>query len=115
MIIWKGWGILALIIPLICSWIANFVFDSTYGEGFYQNSTWAMPFIIALTSLPIGIIGYKLNNRTGRILIDPDNNKKVEIKTVNTMFWIPLQYWAFIILGICALMYAVNIGLILKQ
>ena len=111
MIIWKGWGILALIIPLVFSWTANFVIDSMYGVGTYKNSTWAMPLIIGLTSFPVAIIGHKVNNEPGRILIDPSNNEKVEIKTVHSMFWIPLQYWAFVIIALCSWMYAVNVGL----
>ncbi len=112
MLIWKGWGILALMIPLVFSWTANYVLDSIYGAGFYQGSTWAMPLVISLAALPIAIIGHKLNKKPGRILIDPENNEQVELKTVHTMFLIPLQYWSVIIVGICAWMYAANSGLI---
>lgn len=112
MIVWKGWGILALIIPLICSWIASALFDSLHGVDFYKNSAWAMPLIIGLASIPTGLIGYRLNKKPPRILVDPETNEKIEIKTIHSMFWIPLQYWAIVILGICIWMYASNIGLI---
>jgi len=112
MVLWKGWGILTLIIPLIFSWSANFAFDSMYGDGFYQNSAWAMPLIIGLSSIPVGIIGYVLSKKPGRKLIDPETSEIIELKTTHTFFLIPMQYWSLIIVGICGWMYAANIGVI---
>jgi len=112
MIVWKGWGLLALIIPLFFSLLAGSVFDAIYGESFYKNSEWAMPMILSLSSVLLYFMGIKLNNKPGRILIDPENNEQIELKTRHTMFWIPIQYWAFIVVGISIWMYIANIGLI---
>lgn len=40
----------------------------------------------------------------------PYQNEQVEIKTSHSMFWIPLQYWAFLIIAMCGWMYAANTG-----
>jgi len=73
-----------------------------------------MPLTIGLSSIPIGLIGYSLNAKPGRILIDPESNERIEIKTIHSMFLIPLQYWSVVILFICFWMYASNTGLIYK-
>ncbi len=114
MIVWKGWGILALLIPLIISLSVGLTIDSYYGEGFYKNSTWAMPLVLGISSIVVFILGYKINSKTGKIVIDPENNERIELKTTHSMFWIPLQYWGFIILAIAIWMYISNIGLIYK-
>ena len=112
MVVWKGWGIFALIIPLVFSLLAQMAFDSMSGDGFYKTSSWAMPLILCFSSLLVFIVGYKLNNKPGKIVIDPENNEKIELKHTHSMFWIPLQYWGFIIFGVGIWMYVANIGLI---
>mgnify|MGYP003386054002 FL=1 len=112
MIVWKGWGLLALAIPLVLSLLVGAAFDATYGENFYKNSEWAMPMVLTLSSVLLYFVGTKLNNKPGKILVDPENDEKIELKTIHSMFWIPIQYWAFIVTGISVWMYAANTGLI---
>ncbi len=112
MIVWKGWGFLGLLIPLILSVSVGEAIDSNYGDHTYQNSEWAMPLVLGLSAVLVSWIGYKLNSKQGRILIDPENNERVELKTIHSMFWIPLQYWGIIIVAISIWMYIANLGLI---
>jgi len=112
MIIWKGWGISALLIPLILSLLAQTFFDSVYGAGFYKASQWAMPLVILLSALPVYIMGDKLNNKPGRVVIDAQTNERIELKKTHSMFWLPLQYWSILIISISLWMYLANIGVI---
>lgn len=115
MLIWKGWGLLALLIPLFCSVLVGEVVDANYGEDFYKNSEWAMPLVLSLSSLPLLFIGYKLNKKPGRVVMDVETQERFELKTIHSMFWIPLQYWPLIIVGISVWMYVSNIGLIYQD
>jgi hypothetical protein len=112
MIIWKGWGVLTFLLPLVCSWAAAFVLDSVYYAGFYKNTPWAMPLVIGLSAIPVAVIGYKLNRKPGRKMIDVETNEVIEIKEKHTLFYIPMQYWSVIIVVLCLWLYASNIGLI---
>jgi len=112
MIVWKGWGVLALLIPLLFSLLAGSAFDAIYGENLYKNSEWAMPLSLSLSSVLLYFVGIKLNNKPGKILIDPETNEQIELKTIHSMFWVPIQYWAFIIIAISIWMYVANMGLI---
>ncbi|MDX8379159.1 MAG: hypothetical protein R8K48_03815 [Gallionella sp.] len=114
MVVWKGWGILALIMPLIMSLSVGSTLDAYYGEDFYKNSAWAMPLVLGIAAIVVFILGNKINRKPGKIVIDPENNERIELKTTHSMFWIPLQYWSLIILAIAIWMYIANIGLIYK-
>ncbi len=112
MIVWKGWGIMALLIPLVCSLLVEAVVDYTYVIDFYKSNDWAMPLVLALSSIIVFSLGRTLNSRPGRIVIDIETNEHIELKKTHSMFWIPLQYWAVIIMALSIWMYIENIGLI---
>ncbi len=112
MIVWKGWGLLALLIPLGLSIGTGLCVDSYYGEKFYQNSTWMMPSIFIVSAVVVFWLGRKVNSQPARILIDPETNEEVKLKTIHSMFWIPLQYWSLILIGVAVWMYAANSKLI---
>ena len=112
MVVWKGWGILGLLIPFIFSLSVGSAVDALLGANMYKNSEWAMPLVLALSAVAVYFVGNTLNKKPGKIVIDPENNEKIELKKVHSMFWIPLQYWAVIIVAISIWMYMANIGLI---
>ena len=112
MIVWKGWGIMALLIPLVCSLLVEAVVDYKYGIEFYKSNNWAMPLVFALSSTIVFSLGRTLNSRPGKVVIDIETNQQIELKKTHSMFWIPLQYWAVIIMALSIWMYIENIGLI---
>jgi len=112
MIVWKGWGFLGLVIPLACSLLMQFGVDSYYGDGFYSEASWPLPLALLLSSVLVFVSGYKLNSNEGRILLDPETNEKVLLKTTHSMFWIPMQYWSVIIIGLSVMLYLSNTGVI---
>ena len=105
MIVWKGWGLMALLIPFFCTLFVGTAVDFIYGIHFYRSSDWAMPLVLALSSVIVFYLGYKLNTKPGRIVIDIETNEKIELKSTHSMFWIPLQYWAVLIMAFSLLMY----------
>ncbi|MDY0189930.1 MAG: hypothetical protein RBR22_04270 [Desulfuromonas sp.] len=112
MLIWKGWGILAIICPLICALLIEFCVDSLFGSGFYQAASWPLPLAFMLSAIPVLFFGQKLNKKPGRIVIDPENNEKLVLKETHSLFWVPLQYWSIALCGLSVWIYLANIGLI---
>ncbi len=45
-------------------------------------------------------------------MIDIETNERIELKKTHSMFWLPLQYWAAILVAIAIWMYVANSGLI---
>jgi hypothetical protein len=112
MIIWKGWGILAFVIPLISALFMQFGVNSYFGDDFYTTASWPLPLALFLSSVFVFASGNKLNNKEGRILIDPETYEEVLLKTTHSLFWIPMQYWSVIIIGLSVMLYLSNTGVI---
>lgn len=96
MIIWQGFGIFALIIPLLTSILCMIIGVHTPGLG------------VIIGAVIVGYMGYKLNNQPGRELIDPKTNETVILKRKHALFWIPMQY-------IAILWFVIGIALIFMQ
>jgi len=115
MLIWKGWGLLTLFIPVGLSLVMQFAVDFHFGNGFYKSANWPLPLAFLLSSLPVFYLGYILNKKPGRKLMDIETQEIFEQKEVHSFFWIPMQYCSFIILTISILMYLSNIGFIYQK
>lgn len=96
MIIWQGFGILALIIPLLTSILCAVMGVHNPGLG------------AIIGAVIIGYLGYQLNNKPGRELIDPKTNQTVILKKKHALFWIPMQY-------IAVFWFIIGIALIIMQ
>lgn len=96
MIIWKGWGILAVIIVIVCFLATELICNTLFGSGYYKSSSWVMPFALIIASGLIFFVGTKLNNKPGRVVIDKETNQEYILKSTHSLFWIPLQYWSAI-------------------
>lgn len=114
MIIWKGWGILALIIPVAFSVLIGLGLEYFNGDGFYKNSSVAMPVAFVLAAGFVFWVGHLLAQKTGRVLIDPQSQEKIVLKEQHSMFWIPLRYWGIVLTVIAVWMYLANTGIIYK-
>jgi hypothetical protein len=95
MIIWQGLGILAIVIPLACNIVAQFIVPLIFGTDFAHAGV-----LINSASLvgAIGVwfLGQRLNGRPSRILLDPETGEQVIWRARHTLFWIPMQYWCFV-------------------
>lgn len=95
MIIWKGWGILGAIIPVIFIVLHNgFLGPDTIG--------WAL-----LTSaVPVWLLGRSFHARPAEVMMDTKTNQQVLVKPQHDLFWVELDYWAIIfgMLGISFLL-----------
>jgi len=109
-IVWKGWGILAILVPIVFMFIVDLATNVMFGDGFYRESNWTLSLVLILSALSIYFIGIKLNNKIGQKVIDKETGEEIELKSIHSLFWIPLQYWGFImfILGIWAFVSKMN-------
>ncbi|MDC9729166.1 MAG: hypothetical protein PSN04_07545 [Methyloprofundus sp.] len=112
MLVWKGWGLLALLIPVALNILMQFGIDYFLGAGFYKAATWSLPLAFSLSSIPVFLVGYQLNKKPARTLVDIETHEIVELKTIHSFFWIPLQYWSAILLVVSLWVYLANIGII---
>lgn len=112
MLVWQGWGITAVLFPLLSVLLIELFVGSVLGSTLPDAKIWSVPLAFILSAIPVFILGNKLNKKPGRIVVDQETNEVIELKTKHTFFWLPLQYWSFIIVGISVWMYFVGIGMI---
>jgi len=105
MIVSKGFGILGVAIPLGYIFAVKYVTDKIFGEAYYEKEGWTFALALFLSAITVYIAGRKLNKNNTRILIDKETGEEVKIVNSHSLFWIPLQYWGFILFAFAVFVY----------
>jgi hypothetical protein len=91
-LIWRGWGILGILIPLVA-----LGFGAMLGLAISPSGA-AVGVLVAIFGIAgaatVWVVGERLNNSPGRLLVDPATGEKVLLRSSHTLFWVPLQWWA---------------------
>jgi len=106
MVIWTGWGILAALIWGAFLGLTQLLIDGIYGRGFYTAHMWPKIIASALPAPTIWFVGRAMNG-------NPDSERRLEYGPRHTLFFIPMEWWGPIFLGIgivIALVHAKNTG-----
>ena len=100
MIIWKGYGFLVLVIAVAVGAIVSLLFGKI---GSTEDMGAAIGAIIS--AAVIWVVGNKLNDAIkDRTMIDKQTGQEVVFKQNHSLFFIKMQYWAFIVGGIGIIM-----------
>jgi len=92
MVFWKGWGILGLLIPMLVSTVI-------YSMGLSDSLTsWINCVCLLLSGAAVWFIGKRLNNRKDEVYSNVKTGALIKLGNQHTLFFIPLQYWAFVCL-----------------
>lgn len=108
MIIWKGYGFLVLVIAVAISAIVSVIFGKM---GSTENMGAAIGALIAAGV--IWFMGNKLNSPAkSRTMVDKQTGQEVVFAPSHSLFFIKMQYWAFIVgaIGVLMLVSALNHG-----
>src|SRR3954451_23368859 len=99
MIIWSGLGFLVAVIGFGCLLATEFLVEAAFHDDrYYQAHGWPKSVAFAVAAVIVGIVGRWLNRRQGKVLIDPETGREVVVGRRNTFFFIPMEYWAPILL-----------------
>jgi hypothetical protein len=96
MLVWQGAGIMAVLIPIILVFVAQWGVDSYFGLGYAVTHGWQNAVAWALGAAFVWVLGTKLEKMPGKNLIDPATGCSVELKPRHTLLWIPMKYWSII-------------------
>lgn len=104
MLIWRGWGILAVVIGFGALLATQFIVDAVAGRGTYsENSEQFAGPAVALAGLLVFFLGRWLNDPSrGRVLVDKETGQEIVDKPRNDLFFIPMEIWGalLVVLGI---------------
>ena len=95
MIFWKGYGFLVLVIAVAIGALISFIFGKV---GSTEDMGAAVG--VTISGIVIWFVGNKFNDTSkSRTMIDKQTGREFIIKPDHTLFFIKMQYWAFIISG----------------
>src|SRR5450830_1164694 len=96
MLVWQGLGILG---PLICFFVViavQILFGATLGDEYTTTHAWTTAVAMLVAAAASWYAGVRLNNAPGRELIVPATQERVILRKRHTLFWIPMQYIAVV-------------------
>ncbi|MFD0774703.1 hypothetical protein ACFQZ2_12265 [Streptomonospora algeriensis] len=98
MIIWRGWGILTVLIAAVCCIPMGLLVESALGSE-------VAPFGVALGLVAAGILVFFLGQRLNapKPGFHPQTGRQVLFRNQHTLFFIPMQYCGVVLLGAAVL------------
>jgi hypothetical protein len=98
MIIWRGWGIVTVVLLFGGLFMAQLLVNSVAGEGTYETNSQAYGGIgVAVGGIATFLLGQWLDRRNPpRRLVDQETGQQVVIEDKNDLFWIPMKTWGLI-------------------
>jgi hypothetical protein len=106
MLVWRGAGILAAFVAAFGAIAAQIVFISISGDDHFVRNHWWAYFIVGL-SAALAVWGFSryLDRDKGRVVIDKASGKEILLKKKHDIFFIPVRFWPYIIVGFTVLLY----------
>lgn len=94
MIIWRGWGILVLVIP-VAIWVIvpELVKPMLSAESYSANYQYISGLSIVLGAVALWFFG-RWVNAGGRAMIDEETGERIVLKPNHSLFFINIEYWA---------------------
>lgn len=92
MIIWKGWGILVLLIGAVFTIPLGFGAASLLGT---ESAGFGAGLGLLLAAVAVFFVGQKLNAPVQGF--HPATGQPVLYRNAHTFFFVPMQYWAFVL------------------
>lgn len=92
MLVWRGWGILVILLTVACMFGTQVIMNAALGTGAYQE--WMAGVALLLAAIPVWLIGRRLNGRPGRTLVDQATGQQVTLRARHDLFFITMEYWA---------------------
>jgi hypothetical protein len=101
MIIWSGLGFLVALIGGGCLLAADALTRSMFGdEKYFAEHGWPKLAAFVLAGAITWFLGRYLHREAGKRFIDPQTNMEVVLKRRHSLFFIPVEYWGPIFVGL---------------
>jgi hypothetical protein len=110
-IIWRGFGALALGIAIVVCLVTNIITSKVFEENnYFQAHLWPKLAALGITGASCWFLGRYLNGRPARIVTDPATGKEIKLKIRHELMFIKLEYWGLIFGGIALAILVVNLA-----
>ncbi len=100
LIVWRGFGWLVPVIVMAALILSQLSVDSIYGDGFYTANAWPKQAAFVAAAVLVGFLGFFLNHMKRGYLVDEETGEVVGKAPSHSLFFIPVEYWAVIVLAL---------------
>lgn len=100
LVVWRGYGWLAPVLALGAMILSQVAIDALYGDGFYTENAWPKTAAAIVAALSVGLLGIYLNHIKRGTVVDENTGEVLGKSPSHTLFFIPVEYWAVIILAV---------------
>ncbi|MCP1310156.1 hypothetical protein [Paenibacillus tyrfis] len=91
MIIWRGLGILNIVVPVIVYFIVDILLSALGLRSI--NPRLPLAFVFIVSGVIIWYMGKALNANSGKVLVDVETGQHYKMGTSHSLFFIPMHYW----------------------
>ena len=110
MIVWQGWGVLAVVFGFGGLLAAQQLLNAIGGPGTYESNSALWGGIgVLIGGAATAALGLRLNRQPGRRLVDEQSGERVELKPKHSLFWIKMEYWGAVLVVVGVIMVAVGL------
>ncbi len=99
LIVWRGFGWLVPVVIIAALILLQLSVDAVYGDGFYTADAWPKQAAFIVAALSVGFLGFFLNHTKRQLLFDEETGEALGKAPAHSLFFIPIEYWAVIIIA----------------
>jgi len=97
MIIWRGWGILTVVILALAGGLTVAAAGKAI-EAAGGNVGYAVVLGLLVAAAVNWVVGRRLNGRPARELVDVRTGERVTLRASHALFFVPMQWWSVLML-----------------
>ena len=94
MVVWSGWGILAVVFAALGAIAGIALVDGTGGLGYGVSEEVGFALGLIVAAAVNWFVCVWLNRRPGRQMVDVDTGERIILRRRHRLFWVPMQYWS---------------------
>ena len=98
MIVWRGWGILVVVLSFVPLLVVQLLADAVFGNGYYTAHGWPKFVSLALAAAFVLVFSRVLDSRPGRVVVDHKTGERLTLGGGNHLFFVPVRYWPALLL-----------------
>ncbi|MEO0366858.1 MAG: hypothetical protein AAF265_15365 [Pseudomonadota bacterium] len=106
LVIWRGLGWLVPVGSFGVLILTQWTIDGIYGDCFYTENEWPKYVGIGASALFVAVLGIVLNHVLREHIVDEKTGAVLEKTPSHSLFFIPIEYWSLLMVGLAYLMYA---------
>lgn len=100
MILWQGWGIAVIFIVFAILALVQLVVDAVLGRENYSGNYMYAGLGLLVSAGAVWLFGRFLESRSEpRTLIDKESGSEVVLQRSDSLFFIKVRYWPFILVA----------------